>query len=184
MSQLEFSLILVSIVMGIAIAEILATFGRMLRHRHEKPLYWVQVGWMGLVLFAIAVYWWSEFQLGRLADLEFWGYLVGVFPYAGQVVLVYILCEDPATMKHADHEAAFFAHSRLFFYATAALVVFGALAANTVRGQPWFSLPMGVRAIALPGLIYLAHSDSRRAHAAVLIAITGLALVFSVGQFY
>jgi hypothetical protein len=49
-SQFELSIVIASIIIAIAISEILATWGRMIRYRRRLRPYWVRFGWMALVL--------------------------------------------------------------------------------------------------------------------------------------
>jgi hypothetical protein len=103
----------VSIIIGLAVAQLLGGVVRVLSDRRAKP-YWVHLAWVFNVLCLITYYWWFIFDWQSRTE---WTYQLFVFVFAYAMVnyLLAVTLVPPAELDHGDYEEFFFARSRLFF---------------------------------------------------------------------
>jgi hypothetical protein len=84
MDEFSFLSVLISVILGLAVAEILQGFRGLLWSRTRIQIYWPVIGWAVLVLLVCFQHWWSMFgmrthhdwtvqQFGRSGDK---GYLI------------------------------------------------------------------------------------------------------------
>lgn len=66
MSQFEYVAVLVSIIVGLALAQILRGIGRMATTKDGPRPYWVHLVWTLFFFLYIVFFWWWEFQLDAL----------------------------------------------------------------------------------------------------------------------
>jgi hypothetical protein len=177
-SQFEFSIVILSIVIAISISEVLATWGRMIRYRRRIRPYWVHVGWMALMLLLAVQFWWSLWELQEWPDWGFFQYIMSLIPFLTLVVLTFLLCPDMTAEGHAELESYFYEHSSWFFALAAAFMVELMILNPGLRGEPWLGPENGIRLAALVALIPLANTESRRVHAVVLVACWSLFVAF------
>jgi hypothetical protein len=180
LSQFEFSIVIASIVIAIAITEILATWGRMIRHRRRFRPYWVHIGWMALVLLLAVQFWWSLWELRDWPDWSFFEYMFSLVPFLTLVVMTFLLCPDPAMDGHDSLESYYFEHSTWFFGLGGVFLVQLMLVNPLLRGEPWLGPENGIRLLALAAVVPLARTESRRVHAGALLACLVLFAVFVV----
>lgn len=180
MSQFEFSTVLVSIMIAIAVTEILATWGRIIRLRRTVRPYWVHVGWMALVLLLAIQFWWSLWELREWPDWGFFEYLFSLLPFLTLVVLTFLLCPDLATEGHDRLDAYFFENSGWFFSLGAVFLVELMITNPMLRGEAWLGIDNGIRLAALVAVLPLAASQNRRLHGVALVACCGLFVAFVV----
>lgn len=178
MSEFEFSTVLVSIVVAIAITEILATWGRMIRLRRRVKPYWVHVGWMALVLLLAIQFWWSLWELREWPDWNFFQFLFLLMPFLTLVVLAFLMCPDLATADYETAEEYFYRNSSWTFGLASVFIVQLMVVNPVLRGETWLGLPNQIRGAALLSILPLAFSRSRRIHAGVVIACYVLFLFF------
>jgi hypothetical protein len=179
-SQFEFSIVIASIIIAIAITEILATWGRMIRYRRRFRTYWVHLGWMALVLLLAVQFWWSLWELREWPDWSFFEYVFSLVPFLTLVVMTFLLCPDPAMDGHDTLEAYFFDHAGWFF-GLGAVFLFQLMLVNPLlRGEPWVGPENGIRLMAMAAVVPLARTKSRPVHAGALLACLFLFVAFVV----
>lgn len=163
MSDLEFSLIIVSIICGIVITKVLGSIG-MIQGRRERPIYWIHVGWMiFLVLSALAAFR-SEFLYEMLAGFGYWRYAFALLPYGFLVILSHLLCPDLDSMTEASLESWYYAHAPDFFRGLALFIAINAVLVNALRDIAWLDPIRLVEAPAIIAALLIARSMSRRVH--------------------
>ena len=82
MSQFEYVAVLVSIIVGLALTQILRGVGRMVTTRDGPRAYWVHLIWTLYFFLLIVMFWWWEFRLGTVE----WS--LGLYI----VVILYAIC--------------------------------------------------------------------------------------------
>lgn len=66
MSQFEYVAVLISIIVGLALAQILRGVGRMVTTKDGPRPYWVHLVWTAYLFLNIVMFWWWEFRLGTI----------------------------------------------------------------------------------------------------------------------
>ena len=123
MDTFSFLSVLFSVIMGLALTEVLQGFRKLILARHRVTVYWPALLWSGLMILVISQAWWGMFAMHGLSRWNFAMYAVVVF----QITLMYLAAgvaspevpdEGPVDMR-----AAYFANSRWFFGLLAVTVV-------------------------------------------------------------
>lgn len=150
MSQLEYLIALVSIIVALAIADLAGSFRELVRPRRAVRWHWLPVTWAAIVLMLLVQFWWVSFSILQGAVF---GQALAFLPYLLAFLMLYLACAfalpDPecrpecAPEKQPDREGpddnsplpestlnmkAFYfstTHRRWFFGALIALVVLG-----------------------------------------------------------
>lgn len=175
MSRFEFSTVLLSIVIAIAVTEILATWGRIIRLRRTSRPYWVHIGWMAVLLLMAIQFWWSTWELRDWPDWSFFEYVLSLLPFLTLVVLTFLLCPDPAAVGEEGLEGYFFENATWFFALSCVFLAELMVINPMLRGDEWLGLDNAIRATAIVAILPLAFSKSRPIHAAALV---GCVLLF------
>jgi hypothetical protein len=170
--------VLVSIVIAIAVTEILATWGRMIRLRGTVRPYWVHVGWMAVVLLLAIQFWWSLWELREWPDWNFFQYVLSLLPFLTLVVLTFLLCPDPTAVGEEGMEGYFFENSGWFFTLSAVFLLELMVINPVLRPDPWLGVDNAIRLLAIAAIVPLAVTKSRTVHAGALIACAALLMAF------
>ena len=113
MSQFEYVAVLVSIIVGLALTQILRGVGRMVTTKDGPRPYWVHLIWTFYFFLLIVLFWWWEFRLD-VVEWSLWLYLV-VIIYATLLFFVSLVIQ-PSTMDHiASYKDYYFANRRWIF---------------------------------------------------------------------
>jgi hypothetical protein len=65
-SQFEYVAVLISIIVGLALTQLLRGVGRMVSDQQGPKLYWVHIAWTIYLFAYTAMFWWWEFQLASI----------------------------------------------------------------------------------------------------------------------
>ncbi len=66
MSQFEYVAVLISIIVGLALTQMLRGVGRMVTTKDGPKAYWVHLVWTFYLFVNITLFWWWEFRLGTI----------------------------------------------------------------------------------------------------------------------
>src|SRR5262245_5529281 len=179
MSKFEFTVTIVSIVIAFALSELMAGWGRVLRHHPRPRIDWLFAAWsVGILLLGILH--WSGLWLYATVPFESLTQLFALLaPPLLLVPLAFLLSPDPEADGSLDLSAYFREISRPAFFLLAAFSILSWVADVVVGGAP----PFSIEAAGLLGfaslLIASAVSSNRRlgivALAVLWISILGFA---------
>ena len=99
MKPFDYLTVLISIVMGLAIANLLSGVVRLMHARHRLRIYWPTIVWTVLLFIVTAQHWWSEFSLHDKTDWTFGGFI-------GTLIIpvdLYLLCA--LVLPHRDDDS-------------------------------------------------------------------------------
>jgi hypothetical protein len=96
-SQFEYVAVLVSIIVGLALTQILRGVGRMVTTKDGPRAYWVHLVWTFYLFLLIVMFWWWEFRLGTVE----WslGLYIVVILYATLLFFVSLVIQPSDTHK-------------------------------------------------------------------------------------
>ena len=176
----EYLGVLLSIILGLALAHILFAVAHIIQKRHTVRPYWVQIVWaVNVLLFVLAV-WWGMFWWRQLAEWHFEefvfliGYAIVLFMFAAVLFPIHF----PESL---DCESYFFSNRKWFFGLFALALLFDVpetLAKQTaglrsVPAQYMVFIPFAL-ALAVTGFL----TTNRRAHALISLAFLLAALSY------
>lgn len=175
MTPFEYSLVLVSIIVGLAIADLLASVHRLLRARQRIRWHWHPLAATVLVLLVMLQFWWGFYLLGRF---QIWSHYWAFLLLALQLILMFLLaCAAlPDEVPDRLDLASYYEQNRKYFWTLFALVAFTAVAVNLVLAfQTNFRATLLSRVV--PNLLYggvmlsLAFVRSRVYHSGLIILL-------------
>jgi len=112
-SQFEYVAVLVSIIVGLALTQILRGVGRMVTTEDGPRPYWVHLVWTFYLFLLIALFWWWEFRLGTV-EWSLWLYLV-VIVYATLLFFVSLVIQPTNVDQIKDYKNYFFSNRHWIF---------------------------------------------------------------------
>jgi hypothetical protein len=115
MDEFSFLSVLLSVILGLAITQILQGFRGLLLSRTRIQIYWPVIGWAVLVLLVCFQNWWSMFGMRNRHDWTFQQFAMILL----QTVLIYMVAglvfPDFVGEAIVDLKESFYAHRRWFF---------------------------------------------------------------------
>lgn len=178
MSQFEFLLVFVSLIVAFAVSDILMSWGEEIRLRRIIRHYPLHTAWSLLVLLSLVQVWWSLWDYNEHPEWVFAEYVVLVLPFLTLSLMAYVL-----TPKFGDRaldldvKAHYFGNARWVFTLGSLYVMLWMLYAYVMLGDP-IGDPRGLpRAVILVLFLLLAVWRNERLH----IAITVLAYLVMIG---
>ena len=140
MSEFEYVMVLVSIVIALAIAHVLTAVAEAI-HRfrgHGEPIKLdaVSLLWVGFVLIWLVSFWWWEFKFQEIAVEWSYGLYLFVISYA---IVLFMLAEIlvPHRMRGVSDSYVHFMEGRKWFFGTLLLTQAMDVADTFLKGYEW-----------------------------------------------
>jgi hypothetical protein len=135
MDAFSYLSVLLSIILGLAITQVLMGFRGLMQSRRRTVAYWPAVAWAVLILVIAVQGWWSMFELRRHADWTF----IEFATVLGQTIVEYLLAAlvlpDFAPRETVDLRGHYYDHHRWFFGLLALLIVVSVAKSLVVYGH-------------------------------------------------
>jgi hypothetical protein len=112
-SQFEYVAVLISIIVGLALTQILRGVGRMVTTKQGPRPYWVHLIWTFYLFLNIILFWWWEFRLGTI-EWSLSVYLV-VITYSTLFFFVSLVMQPGSLDGVASYKEYFYSHRRWIF---------------------------------------------------------------------
>ena len=174
-------LVIMSIVIGMAVTQLLKGAAQLYRTRKRITTYWLHWAWtILLVVFSLLV-WWTYWSYRTIADWTFLRFILYLSPAVAFYFLAAVAFTDPDEAV-TDLREYFFAKRIGFFGAFAVYGVMAGLTAMIVRGLPITDVSNLFRLAMMPLMIVAMKSASARVHTFVF-ALSALLLLSFVTLF-
>jgi hypothetical protein len=115
MDTFEFLSVLFSVILGLALTQILQGFRALMLARSRVRIYWPAVIWAALLVLVVAQAWWGMFVMRAFREWTFAMYAVVVL----QITLMYLaagmVLPDVPPEGPVDMRKGYFEHARWFF---------------------------------------------------------------------
>ncbi len=115
MDEFSYLCVLLSIILGLAITQILQGFRGMLQSRKQVKLYWPALAWAGLLLLIYVQSWWAMFGLRAHHDWSFGAFAVVLLHTVVLYMLAGLVLPDFPGDRVIDLHAHYYAHHTWFF---------------------------------------------------------------------
>jgi hypothetical protein len=175
MSPFDFVCAFYSVVLGVAVAQLMTSVGRLIEVREQVRTYWVQSLWVVIVLLVDVNSWWAMWDLRSAKSWSFVSFLLLVGLIASiYLVTVLLFPRVPESERQIDLDAHYYKNHRIFFLANAAGWALGLLCnLSFLPIRSWLSMAVIV-GIMFPVLVVIlsilaAITGNRRYHAAFAI---------------
>ena len=185
MSISEYILALMSIVVGLAMTQLLSGAAEIAQHAKPVRTYWIHTAWMVNLFVTLIHFWWWEFGLIRI---QTWTFLPYAFVICFAVLLYFLvaLLVPQHLSEQADLKEYFYAH-RGWFFGTMALIQFVDFGDTLVKGWTYFvglGLEYPIRNLGIIALSVIAiRTRNERFHGFMVILLTGYQLVWIMRHF-
>lgn len=183
MTQFEFVLIFVSIVVAFAVSDILASWGEQIRLRRHVRHYALHTAWSLLLLFVMMQVWWSLWTLNQQTGWTFPQYCALVLPFLILALMAYILTPN-FDESGTDIRRHYFENSHWFFSLGAFYLAAWSFFSIVVLGRPIIAPGTSYRYAGIALMLVLSAWQNERVHmvtvvlAYVLMAAWLTAVVF------
>lgn len=178
MTPFEYLAVLISIVLGLGLAELLSGVQRLAHARGRIRFHWLPLTWSGLVFVILVQWWWAAFGFRARAEWNFFSFmLVLLVPVLLYLAAALVLPTEDGGDSY-DLEAHYFGIHRLFFAVLGAATVLEAVRALRVPDPQAVAL----NAAATLLLFSLAIVRHRRYHAFGTGVAALLLLLFVVAE--
>lgn len=184
MDAFNYLAVLFSVILGLALTQILQGLRGLMLVRSRVRIYWPSLIWMALVFLIVIQDWWAMFAFRTVRE---W-----TFPmYAAVLVLVTLLylvaglvSPDIEPDGTVDMRASYFAHARWFFGLFALVVVASLVKSLIISGRVVANEDLGFHAVFLTASTIAAATKSRWYHAVLaplmaVVLVTYIALLFA-----
>ncbi len=183
MTQFEFILVFVSIVVAFAVSDILSSWGEQIRLRHRIKPYYLHTAWSALLLFVMMQVWWTLWELSETPEWTFVEYLALVVPFLTLALMAYILTpnlDDP----EGDIRSHYLEIAPWFFALAAFYLATWAFYSYVIRAYPINEPGSAYRFIGIALMTTLAMWKNERVHiAAVALAYVLMSLWLAAAVF-
>lgn len=164
MDAFSYLSVLLSIILGLAITQVLMGFRGLMQSRRSAIGYWPAVTWAVLVLVIAVQGWWSMFDLRRHENWTF----IEFATVLGQTIVEYLLAAlvlpDFAPRETVDLRRHYYEHHRWFFGLLALLIVVSIAKSLVVYAQWPPPLDIAFHAVFLAMGVAGAATANRRVH--------------------
>lgn len=173
----EHVLVVMSIVLGLAVTQLLKGAAQLYRARARVRTYWLHWAWTALLVVFSLLLWWTYWNYRTITEWDFLRFVLYLSPVVTFYFLSAIAFPDPAEGV-VDLEAYYFSNRSGFFGTFAAYAVLAGLTAMVVRGLPVLD-PSNLFRVGMVLLLVIAmRSSSARVHAVLFAAAASLLLAF------
>jgi hypothetical protein len=132
-----------SIIIGLAITQILKGFRGLLLSRARLKLYWPSLVWALLLLAVCGQTWWAQYGMRKIPSWTFLGFSVVELQTVILYMLAAIVFPDFFDERGTDLRAHYFAHTRWFFSLFVALILTSLLKEPVLGGHFGDSVNVG-----------------------------------------
>jgi hypothetical protein len=179
MGIFEFLMVLVSIIIGLGVAEILTGVARAIRCRESVQLYWVHLVLVAAIFMVHLQLWWESWGLHVAPEWNFLGLLIMLAGPVCLFLIAHLLFPEPvegSNFRHYYHGAM-----RPIWWLGAIAVVMATAFRPLVFGQPLFLADNATSFLLFLGFIILARSKRETLHA-VLVPVFLLLILVDILQ--
>lgn len=135
MDAFSYLSVLLSIILGLAITQVLMGFRGLMQSRRHIASYWPALTWSLLVLVIAVQGWWSMFDLRRHQDWTFVEFAIVLAQTIVEYLLAALVLPDFAPREAVDLRTHYYDHHRWFFGLLATLIAVSVAKSLVVYGQ-------------------------------------------------
>ncbi|MGA7713990.1 MAG: hypothetical protein WCA81_19005 [Rhizomicrobium sp.] len=176
MDAFSYLSVLFSVILGLALTQLLKGMRSVMLARSRVRLYWPALIWVGVIALVVTQDWWSMFGMRGIKDWTFAMYAIVLL----MVTLLYLVAglAVPDIERHGemDLRESYFAHARWFFGLFAFALVVSVFKDLIINGQFPSRINLAFHGLFFVGATIAAVTKSRWYHA-LLAPIAGAVFV-------
>ena len=183
MTRIEYLLPLVSVLIGLAIADLVASLHRLLKARDRVRWHWLPLQWAAVTFLILLAYWWSFYDVAQAAV---WNNLFAFGSHIALLIILYLIAAaalpDRADEENLDLLNAYLKQRRYFFGLYALYFAYSLVDVWLRTGVLWRPLNWLVL-VYVAVFLLLAWTDRVRVHALVSLAVAVFTILL-IAQYY
>ena len=169
MDEFSYLSVLISVILGLAVTQILKGFRGILLSRARVRIYWPVIGWAALLLLICIQHWWSLFGMRNRHDWTFEQFAMVLL----NVIFIYMVAglvfPDFFGEEIIDLKVSFYAHRGWFFSLAVAAILASVCKEVVLDGRLPNKTNLGFQAIFAVTLLIGALTRSERYHKALIV---------------
>ena len=180
MDAFSYLAVLVSVVLGLAIQQVLQGYRALALNRRQVAVYWPSVAWSVNVVIMVVQNWWSLFGLADHPSWTFADFAALLVQTAGLYMMAGLVLPDTPPGERIDLKAHYYRERVTFFGFGLFTVVWSVARERIVLGE-WLSgtnLAFHLLFAAMAAVAMVSRSE--RVHAALAVLMSGLFLLYIV----
>lgn len=163
MSLFEFLMVLVSIIVGLGIAEVLTGIARLIRCRESIKGFWIHSVAVAAIFFALLQQWWEIWGVRAASDWTFLGLIMMLSGPVGLFLMAHLLFPEP--MPGANLREYYHGAMRPIWWLGVLTVFLATLFRPLIFGVDLFSADNATSLVLGLGFIVVATSNRYTVHA-------------------
>jgi hypothetical protein len=175
--------VLISIIIGLAIAQVLQGIRGLVLTRSKVKLYTPTVFWAGMALLIAVQVWWASFSMHLQAKWNFLALLTIVLQATSVYMIAALILPDAKGDSPVDLREHYFAHRRWFFGALLGSIVFSLLKELVLYGRLPYPLDLGFQ-LAIGVVAIAAMLQSREWFHKLLAPVSGVLFVLYIASIF
>jgi hypothetical protein len=174
MTLFEFLMVLVSIIVGLGIAEILTGVAMQIRCRASSSRYWVHSCAVAFIFLALLQSWWELWDLHNTAEWAFYNLVLMLVAPSGLYLVAHLIFPDP--MENSDLRKSYYGEMRSIWWLGVLITVSSTAFRPLAFGSELITWDNFASVILLIGFIALASSRNSVLHSTLVPAFLALLL--------
>jgi len=177
MSLFEFLMVLVSIIIGLGIAEILRGIARQIRCRDSVEYYWVHSVLIALIFIALLQQWWEIWGVQANSSWTFLELLLMLSGPIGLFLIAHLLFPQP--IQDTNIRDYYYGAMRPIWWLGVITVTFATLFRPLVTGAALITVDNASSLLGFVGFIILGSSRNGKVHA-ILVPVLLVSILWDV----
>lgn len=138
MSLFEFLMVLVSLIIGLGIAELLVGIAKTIRNRKEIQLYWIHLVFVAVIFLALLQQWWEIWGIRETESWTFFGLLMMLGGPIGLFLISHLIF--PERISKTDYRAFYYNELRPVLLIGIMTVIASVTFRPVILGEALFAL--------------------------------------------
>lgn len=136
MDAFSYLSVLLSVILGLAIQQVLQGYRALALNRRRVTLFWPSLAWSAMILVMVAQHWWASFDLTTRTEWSFADFAAILIQTALIYLLAALVLPDIPADKPLDLKAHYFRERTGFFGVAAAAISWSIVRELILEGRP------------------------------------------------
>lgn len=155
MTQFEFILVFISIVLALGVSDVLSNWGDQIRFREQVHHYWLHTHWGILYLLVAIQAWWGLWRFRERTEWTFFDNLLLIWPYLMLALVAYVLAPSISNGQN-DIKHYYYKNTPWIFGFSAVYVASVIINTKNALGMPFLDPTNIIRVLAIILMIAVA----------------------------
>jgi hypothetical protein len=178
MDAFSYLSVLVSVVLGLAIQQVLQGYRALALNRRQVEIYWPSLAWSANVLIMVVQNWWSMFGLADRATWTFAAFAVLLIQTAALYMMAGLVIPDTPPGERIALKAHYYRERVTFFGISLFTIVWSAIGKHIIEGAWLSGANLGFHLLFACMAVTAILSRNERLHAFLAALMTAVFLLY------